>query len=150
MAVEYFDVVIVGAGIAGSSVAFNLKKEMPFLKVLLIDEKEIGANKSYGVRNTTEDIIKEYRIPFIKTYKGINVGAGNETLFRFDKKFYLFDYQDCCRSFVEKSQVEFRMESAIALGKTRLKTNKSIYSFKYLIDCSGHNFFARKKSRFLR
>ncbi len=138
-----YDIIIIGAGMAGAGAAFNLKKEMPNTKILLIDKKEAGANKGYGFRNTTQDIIREYKIPFTKIYKGIKGGTAGETLFKLNKKFYLINYQDCCQNLIKKSGIDFKIETATNLGKTTLKTNKAIYKFKYLIDCSGHNFFTR-------
>lgn len=143
--IEKYDIIIVGAGIAGCGAAFNLKKEMPNLKILLIDKKEIGANSGYGFRNTTQDIIKEYKIPVTQIYKGIKGGTDGQTLFKLNKKFYLFNYKDCCKSLVKRSEIKFKIETAITLGKNTIRTNKTIYKFKYLIDCSGNKFFTKNE-----
>jgi len=140
------DIIIIGAGIAGAAAAFNIKKEMPNINTLIIDKKEIGANAGYGFRNTPEEIAKEYKIPTTKIYKGIKGGTEGETLFTLNKKFHLFNYKNCCQNLIKRSGAEFRKETALLLGKNTIKTDKSTYHFKYLIDCSGHSFFTKNST----
>ena len=141
---ERYDVIIVGAGIAGTSLAYNLSQECPEKRVLLIDKKSPGANAAYGYRSTTEDTVKKYKLPYEHIYKGINVGMGDEVAFVLKKNYYLLNYRIICKNFLKKSQVEFRNEEAIKQEGNFLETNKNRYSFQILVDCSGHNFFVKK------
>ena len=114
---EKYDVIIVGAGIAGCGLAYNLKRFNYGGKVLLIDKDEPGANAAYGYRNTTEEIVKEYDLPYEHVYKGMKVGVADKTYFTLQKKFYFIDYKKTCKNFIKNSQTEFRKEKAINLKK---------------------------------
>jgi flavin-dependent dehydrogenase len=142
---EYYDIVIIGAGIAGCGLAYNLNKECPEKKVLIIDKEEVGTNAAYGYRNTTEDVIKEYNLPYEHIYKGIKIGIKDKTIFTLNRKFYFIDYKKACKYLLKNSNVKFKKETAIKLGKNILLTNQNKYYFKILVDCSGNNFFARKQ-----
>lgn len=141
---ENYDVIIVGAGIAGCGLAYNLSKKCPEKKVLIIDKKEPGANAAYGYRNTTEEIVKKYNLPYEHIYKGMKVGIEDETFFTLKRKFYFIDYKKSCKKLLKNSNSEFQQEEAVKLNGKILKTNKGEYCFKILVDCSGHNFFAKK------
>jgi len=141
---EKYDIIIVGGGVAGSSLAYNLSQECQNKHVLLIDKNEPGANAAYGYRNTTEEVIRKYKLPYEYKFKGIKVGAGDKVYLTLNKKFFFLDYKKICQNFIDKSKVEFRKETATELNKNLLKTDKKEYFFKTLIDCSGHNFFVRK------
>ncbi len=141
---ENYDVIIVGAGIAGCGLAYNLSKECPEKKVLIIDKKEPGANAAYGYRNTTEEIVKKYNLPYEHIYKGVKVGTADKTHFILNKKYYFIDYKKSCKKLLKNSNSEFQQEEAVKLNGKILKTNKGEYNFKILVDCSGHNFFAKR------
>ena len=63
---EYYDVIIVGAGIAGCGLAYNLKRIGYKGSVLVIDKKEPGANAAYGYRNIEGDIVEEFNLNYQK------------------------------------------------------------------------------------
>lgn len=141
---ENYDVIIVGAGIAGTGLAYNLSKICPEKTVLIIDQSEPGANAAYGYRNTTEEIVKEYHLPYEHIYKGVKIGTADKTYFTLEKKFYFINYKKVCKFLLKKSDHEFKKEEALNINNSILTTNKNNYKYKILIDCSGHNFFAKK------
>jgi len=140
-----YDVIIVGAGIAGTSLAYNLSQECPEKKVLLIDKKEPGANAAYGYRNTNEEVVKKYNLPYEHIYKGIKVGTSDKIYLTLNRKFYFLNYNQVCKNFLNKSSLEFRKENATQIQGNVLKTDGDEYKFKNLVDCSGNNFFAKKR-----
>ncbi|MCW8966813.1 MAG: hypothetical protein OQK82_09050 [Candidatus Pacearchaeota archaeon] len=141
---EIYDIIIIGAGVAGCGISYHLKKVNFKGRLLIIDKKEPGANNAYGGRNTTKEIIKKYSLPYEHIYKGIKVGSEDETLFIFNKEFYFVNYKKICKKLLTYSQVEFRQETGIKLDKNILITNKNHYRFKIIIDCSGKDFFCKK------
>lgn len=141
---DEYDIIIIGAGIAGCGLAYNLKKIDYQGKILIIDKKEIGANAAYGYRNTFKKIIKEYNIPYEHKYKSISFGTYKKIFSEIHSDFHFFNYKKACKHLLKNSNAQFKKEGAVALGKNIIKTDKTVYKFKYLIDCSGRNFFAKK------
>ncbi len=142
---KYYDVIIIGAGIAGCGLAYNLKEIGYRGSVLVIDKKEVGANAGYGGRNTNKETVKKYDLKYLHIFDGIKVGAYDETYMTIKNKFYFIDYKKSCQNFIKKSHYAFKQEVAIDIGNKILITNKKQYKFRYIIDASGHNFFIRKK-----
>ncbi|MBW2984302.1 hypothetical protein KY361_04260 [Candidatus Woesearchaeota archaeon] len=141
---EHYDVIIVGGGIAGTTLCKDLSEICPKKSVLLIDKKSVGSNEGYGIRGTYEETIKRYKLPYFHKYKRLEVGAYDEVYFTVEDDIYLLDYKKICLDRLEYSNTEFRIEEARDVNKNSLITNKSKYNFKYLIDCSGSSFFLRK------
>jgi flavin-dependent dehydrogenase len=139
---ERCDVVIIGSGIAGTGLSYNLEKRGFKGNVLLIDKKEIGSERN-RFRNTFEEIIKDYGLPHVHLFKGLKFGANGNVIFTLNTKFFFIDYEKACKILYKKSGAEFRREKAVSLSKNVLKTDKGNYKFKYLIDCSGFHSFLR-------
>jgi flavin-dependent dehydrogenase len=142
--IRYYDVIIIGAGIAGTGLAYNLKRFGYKGSVLIIDKNKIGANAAYGYRNTFEEIIREYDLPYVKKYTGVKLGSFKGITVDIKRDFYFVDYQKVCDYFLKKSKYKFKNEIAVNIKNNLLKTNKDIYRFRYLIDCTGPSFFLRK------
>jgi len=144
--VKYYDVIIVGGGIAGCGLAYNLAKECPDKSVLLIEKDEIGANAAYGYRNTFKEIVKEYNLPYVKMYKGIKIGAENKILAEINCPMYFFDYRKACKHLLDVSSAYVKKECAVHQGSHILTTDTSKYYFDKLVDCSGINFFTKNSA----
>src|SRR3989339_511655 len=142
-----YDVIIIGAGIAGTGLAYNLNKECPEKKVLIIDAKEPGSNASYGYRNIMESLQKEYNFPYEHMYKGMKIGIEDKIFFTLNRKFYFINYKKICNKLLRESKAEFKKGFAKEFNSKILKTDKENYKFKYLVDCSGSSFFIKKKLR---
>ena len=138
---KYYDVIIVGAGIAGCGLAYNLKRFGYKGSVLVIDKNGVGSGRGYGYRITFEDMIEKYNLPYFHVYDCVNVGAYSESYFRIKYPIYFVDYTEICETLIDKSSVVVSKETALILSKNKLKTDKDIYCFKYLVDCSGSNSF---------
>ncbi|MDH3352918.1 MAG: FAD-dependent oxidoreductase [Nanoarchaeota archaeon] len=141
---EYYDVIIIGAGIAGCSLAYNLKRIGYKGKVLVIDKKEIGANAGYGYRVMLKKDIEEYGIPHVKKFKGIKIGSYKNISATIDKEDYFVIYQEVCKHLLNNSDALFNDTEASLINKDILLTNDKNFKFKYIIDCSGASFFSRK------
>ena len=141
---ESYDVIIVGAGIAGTGLAYNLKRFGYKGKILVLDGRNPGNNSGAGHRNTFMDIVDDYELPYLKKLKGFKIGFERDVLMTIDFDLYSVDYSDVCSYLLKKSGVEFRQERAFDVKDSFLFTRKNNYKFKYLIDCSGPNLFLRK------
>lgn len=142
---KYYDVIIIGAGIAGCGLAHNLKKIGYKGSVLIIDKKGVGSNAAYGYRVLFKKILDLYNLPYKHRYKGIKVGVNDEVSFVINKEAFLCDYRVICNCLLKRSDATFSREQALNLSDNKLLTNKSKYFFKYLVDCSGVDFFIKKR-----
>ncbi len=140
---EYYDVIIVGAGIAGCGLAYNLKRIGYKGSVLVIDKKGVGANVGYGYRNTFKEIIDEYGLLYEHKYEGLKYCMDDKEYMTIDAPFYFVNYQKICKTLIMRSFINFKKEEAIYIKDNNLKTKKSDYKFRYLVDCSGNNFFLK-------
>lgn len=140
---EYFDVIIIGAGIAGCGLAYNLAKRQYKGRVLVIDKKGPGSNASFVYRNTFLEIIEEYNLPYERRFEGAVVGSYDSPT-KIKEDFYFIDYKKACNHLLNASGCRLKQEKALSIKKRLLKTDKSEYHFGYLIDCSGSSFFLRK------
>lgn len=142
---EKYNVIIVGAGIAGAGLAYNLKNQGYNGSVLVIDKKEIGANKGHNIRSIFYNDIKKHNIPFFQKYKGIKMYVYDKEMFSINNPIYSVNYDFICKHFFNKSSSEFKKEEAINIKNNVLLTNRESYSFEYLIDCSGPFGFLRRQ-----
>jgi len=144
---ENYDVIIVGSGIAGTGLAYNLKKGGYKGSVLLIDKDGIGKNQGHAYRNTFAETLKYFNLPYCRKFKGVKIGVYDKVLFTIDTEFYAINYTQTCKKLFKRSDTFFRKETALGISKNVLITEKNNYKFKYLIDCSGSSFFLRKLYR---
>jgi flavin-dependent dehydrogenase len=144
-----YDVIIVGAGIAGCGLAYNLKRAGYKGSVLVIDKKGIGSNRGHGYRIIAEDKIdpiKEYGIPYIHKFRGMKSGVEDEVIVSFRCGLYLIKYRGACKYLFSLSDAKYKKENVEDVSlQNILVTSKNQYSFKYLIDCSGISYFLREK-----
>jgi len=140
---RYYDVVIVGAGIAGTGLAYNLKREGYKGSVLIIDKKEPGSNAAFVYRNTFPETIREYNLPYEHVFQGAIVGTYAHPT-EINEKFYFINYKKVCNFLFKNSFAGYREEKAINVRGNLLATNQNTYRFRYFIDCSGASFFLRK------
>jgi len=138
-----YDTIIIGAGIAGSSLAYNLKKIRYKKNVLIIEKISPGSNSPHYHRIISNEMVNKYRLPFIRTYKGLKLGVHNQIYASIKYPSTLVSYSQVCSFLIEKSDAILTNESALSIEKNRIITDKNHYQFKYLIDCSGTGFFAR-------
>ncbi len=141
---EEYDIVVIGAGIAGTGLAARLSEICPDKKVLLIDKDKIGAGAAYGYRNVFKEIIDKYKLPYHHKFDGLKIGTHEELFLTVKQDCYLIDYEEVCRIFFNRSNAILRNEEALNIQDKILKTNQNEYKFKYLIDCTGASFFLRK------
>jgi len=141
---EYYDVIIIGAGIAGCGLAYNLKRIGYKGSVLVIDKNEIGSHKGYGHRNTFAHVIKEYNLEITHKYKGVKLGVYDKVIATMHGDFYGINYEQICQDLFKRSGHDYRKEEALNVLNQTLVTDKNKFKFKYLIDCSGYHFFLRK------
>lgn len=147
---NYYDVIIVGAGIAGCGLAYNLKRIGYKGSILVIDKDEVGANKKTGLRIIAEDkldAVKEYSLPYFHKFKGFRLGGGKNIIVTINIGTYLLKYIDACVHLIKSSDAVYRDEIAekISLESNTLQTNKRTCKFKYMVDSSGSSFFLRNQ-----
>lgn len=139
-----YDVIIVGAGIAGCGLAYNLKKQGYKGTVLVIDKNGVGANKGHYHRNTFTTTLKKYNLPSCKKLKGVKMGLYNKIYIKLNIDFHIINYQKACYKLIKSSDTELKKEESLDIKNNTLITNKNNYKFKFLIDCSGSNFFTSR------
>ncbi|MCH7850102.1 MAG: FAD-dependent oxidoreductase [Nanoarchaeota archaeon] len=142
---EYYDVIIIGGGIAGCGLAYNLKRIGYTGSVLMIEKNEIGFNEKYGTRTMFEEIINEYNFKPLKTFKGIKIGFDDEPFITIKTPVYLVEYKRACEQLFKKSNANYKMECVVDVKGDIIVTENNSYHSKYIIDCSGTSFFLRKK-----
>jgi flavin-dependent dehydrogenase len=147
---EKFEVIIIGAGIAGCGLAYNLKKLGYGGSILIVDKNKIGSNTDCGYRNTFKEVIKEYNLPYFHKYEGIKIGANDQIFFSLKEPFYFVDYNKICNHLILRADAEYRNEEVLDVKESILLTNRGEYRFRYLIDCSGSGFFLRNKLNFMK
>lgn len=142
---ENYDVIIIGGGLAGCSLAYHLHKDEPSIKVLILEKDHIGNNNANGCRNVTEDVVEEYSFPYLHRYQGVRIGIHGIDYFTLNKPFYLLDYETICNSLFSLSCADICVNEAIGINKHKVMTRSgNAYYSKYIIDCSGPGFFAKK------
>ena len=65
------NIIILGAGIAGTGLSFNLKRLGYTGKITLLDSNEIAANKAHSTKTILKKIKEEYSIPYYHKYDKI-------------------------------------------------------------------------------
>lgn len=140
---EFYDVVIVGSGVAGCGLVNNLNKLGYSGKILLLDKKWPGSSAAYGYRNVPLESIREYGLSWEHKFKGLKMDFGGDDL-TIDKTFYFVNYSKMCKELISRKDFDYKVDVAQKVSGNILKTKKSEFGFKYLIDCSGPSFFLRK------
>jgi flavin-dependent dehydrogenase len=138
------NIIILGAGIAGTGLSFNLKRLGYTGKITLLDSNEIAANKAHSTKTILKKIKEEYSIPYYHKYDKIAF-CNYDNPFFLDIDAYSVKYEDMCNYFFENSNAEFKKEKGMDIVNNTLITNKSKHKFDLLIDCTGRSFFVRKK-----
>ncbi|HJX50129.1 hypothetical protein A3K73_05535 [Candidatus Pacearchaeota archaeon RBG_13_36_9] len=138
-----YDVIIIGAGIAGTGLSYNLKREGYKGSILIIDKKSPGSNAPFVYRNTFKEIIDEYKLTYEHKFDGAVIGIYGETN-KLKENFFFIDYKKVCNFLLKNSDALFKKENALEVKDKVLITDKNKYKFGYLIDCSGASFFLRR------
>jgi len=139
------DTLIIGAGIAGCGLAYNLKRAGYCGEVRIIDLQPIGALRDYGYRNTFREVIEEYRLPYDFVYKTMKFGDYHEIYFDLKERFYFVNYPKACTRLFRQSDAVFSRETALSydIAKGVIKTDKTEYRPDFIIDASGNSSFLK-------
>lgn len=142
---EKYDVIIVGGGLAGTSLSSILHEVCPEKNILLIDKNKVGSNSGYGYRNVFRETIEKYNLPYVHKFKGVKFGTLDQIYVILEEESFFVEYEEICNDLLKRSEnVIFKKEEALNVQTKVLKTNQNEYKFKYLIDCTGASFFLRK------
>lgn len=140
---EHYDVIIIGAGIAGAGLTFNLKQIDYQGKILIINKE--SKSQTNNTRITFAKTVQEYNLPYDFIFKGLKLGVESKINSRIKEPIYQVNYNKICKKLLNNSSAAIKNETGIKIKNNILITNKNIYSSKYIIDCSGKNFFLRRQ-----
>lgn len=139
-----YDIVIIGAGIAGSGLAFNLSQLGYKGKVIVIDKGLRG--NDYGYRYTSKRVISEYGFGVDINYTSYSLGANGVEVGKIRSNVLSFDYKKECEKLLDKSDASLLEDEVVDLGKNYILTRSKLkIKFKYLVDATGINHFAKRK-----
>ena len=131
-----YNVIIVGGGLAGLSVARGLGN---IDKVLLVDKRPIGSDPN-PPHETLVPFIEGlgYRDAIIEKFYQMNVrtSIGKNTLKVFIPHCTL-DYSKLCELISAKSRAEVRVGSVEPLDSNRVRMDGEILEANFIVDCSG-------------
>ncbi len=133
---NHYNVIIVGAGLAGLSAARSLKG---MDGVLLVDKRPIGSDPN-PPHETLLPYIEQmgYERAVVSRFRTMNIrtSTGMYTM-KFFQPHCTLDYVKLCELIYSKSDAEFRLGTAEAIDGRRLKVDGETLVAEFLIDCSG-------------
>jgi flavin-dependent dehydrogenase len=143
---EFYDVVIIGAGIAGAGVAFNLRRLGYGGKVVIVD-RDPFVQRDYDVRYTSKRIIGLYGIKKMKEYTSYRIGSNGKEFGKVEISHHVFKYTEACRDLVNRSGCIVIKETALdaCVSDNILTTSGRRIRYRQLIDASGMGFFLKRK-----
>lgn len=144
-----YQLVIVGGGLAGSTLAWELKK-IGFMGRVLLIEKKLGSQGAYGYRNIHPQFVSRYGFEVVSTYQGLRDGlrVGNKvTWCDMTHTFQFIHYEKACRKLVEESEVETISDFCqnLNLQNKTIQVGNDFISFEYLIDATGNAMWSRRQ-----
>jgi len=143
-------ILILGGGIAGAGLARNLRRLGYRGRTTLLDRESPGSARAYGYRNTFREVIEEYSIPFVKTFRGLRDGVTDGAALHWcdiDVPCYFFDYAEACKALLSDADAVVLHGEPIDLdiGKRILKHSGGEIAFDFLVDCTGHRAWTRSR-----
>ncbi|MBN1502349.1 FAD-dependent oxidoreductase [Candidatus Woesearchaeota archaeon] len=137
------DIIILGAGIAGCGLAYNLSRRIGSKRIKIIDplDRKKGL---HNLRGTFHEVIREYNLPYEHIFKGVCFGDHRKKYLVVNEKLFIIDYNKICNYLLSRSNIKLIKEKALSLENNSLITDKKKYKYQYIIDCTGMAFFARR------
>jgi flavin-dependent dehydrogenase len=133
---RHYRVIIVGAGLAGLSVARGLKG---IDGVLIVDRKPIGS-KTNPPHETLLPYIEQmgYKRPIVQKFKFMDMrtSIGAYTM-KFFQPHCTLDYGKLCDLIYGKGDAEFMIGNAEPIDSRRLKVDGETLEAEFIVDCSG-------------
>ncbi len=138
---QTYDIVILGGGIAGNAVAYNMSLLRPFAKIAIVDPLEYGELKVSVV--TFMEHLKRYKITnsVIHTYSKqrfesiSNIGYSTDLE---EEAFALIDYGVACRTLQERSGSEIIRDRFMKIDGEEIVLESGLrLTSKYIVDTMG-------------
>jgi len=143
-----YDIVIIGGGFAGASLAYKLSKLDSSLEIVLIERNAVGCKpvsaftftdvvSDMGIRNSVRQYYNQIEI--------ISTLGARESYTYDDDVFAFIDYKKACEELVERSgcKVIFEEVKSVKGGKVELKDE--VMEPKVIVDASGQGYKFRKE-----
>lgn len=145
---EKYDIVIIGGGFAGTSLAYELSKLDSSLQVVLIERSKLGGKpvSAFTFKYVIEDLgIKDSVKQYYNQIELISTLGARESYTYDEDVFVLIDYQKACEELVNKSvcKIIFEEVKSIKGGKVALKDK--VICAKIIVDASGRGYKFRKE-----
>ncbi|HEY9246228.1 MAG TPA: FAD-dependent oxidoreductase, partial [Candidatus Methanoperedens sp.] len=143
-----YDIVIIGGGFAGASMAYRLSRLDSSLEIVLIERNELGGKPVSAF--TFTDVIRELGIDKAvrRYYNQIEIIStyGPRESYKYDENvFALIDYRKTCEELVNSSgcSVLFKDVKSLKNGSVALKDE--VLNAKIIVDASGQGYRFRKE-----
>ncbi|HSD56957.1 MAG TPA: NAD(P)/FAD-dependent oxidoreductase [Methanotrichaceae archaeon] len=133
---SHYNVIIVGAGLAGLSVARGLKG---MDGVLLVDKRPIGSDPN-PPHETLLPYIEQmgYESAVVQRFGSMDIRTSTGTYtMKFFQPHCTLNYVKLCELIYSGSDAGFRLGTAQPVDNRRLKVDGEILEAEFLIDCSG-------------
>jgi flavin-dependent dehydrogenase len=145
---EKYDIVIIGGGFAGTSLAYKLSKLDSSLQVALIERSRLGGKpvSAFTFMDVIDDLgIKDAVKQYYNQIELISTLGAQESYTYDEDVFVLIDYQKACEELVNKSVCKtiFEEVKSIKGGKVALKDK--VLCAKIIVDASGRGYKFRKE-----
>ncbi len=145
---EKTDIVIIGGGFAGASLAYKLSKLDSSLEIVLIERGQLGGKpvsaftftdviNDLGIKNS----VKQYynQIEIIST-------LGAKESYTYDEDvFALIDYKKACEELVNKSGCQVIFEEVKSIKGEKVVLKDRVVDAKVIVDASGQGYRFRKE-----
>ncbi len=156
----YYDVIVIGAGIAGISSAIHLKKSSKNLKILVVDKCKFPRNKLCAgyLTNKSVDLLREMDVEVDKI--GYKLVKGIKIIYRNKTRIHANNHGLYCHKLVDRTILDYELfkklkENNIEVSenasvdnlnkeKSSISINDAKYHFKHIIFADGELGYSSK------
>lgn len=156
----YYDVIVIGAGIAGVSSAIHLKKSNCDLKILVVEKYKFPRNKLCAgyLTKKSVDLLKELDVDINKI--DYNLVKGIKIIYKNKTRIQANNHGLYCQKLVDRTELDYELFKKLKENNIEVNENATIdnfneeqssvsinnkkYNFKYIIFADGELGYSSK------